>query len=104
MMQSISYALADKYMFVAENWRESMRIEARKLIIQVHNTWTSVEQHVVDLMVNKDGTELETKNILKLENVFIDKNIALVFILEYNFKIKTGKSRHEFTKVRTMEF
>lgn len=99
-MEDLSFSFSKKFSFLAENWREVMIIHERKLIIQVHNTWNAVDEQSVSLKSNKDGTELEASSIIKFEDVFIDQNIAIAFILEYHFKIKSAKSRNDNASIR----
>lgn len=99
-MESISAPLSRKYNFLVENWRDIVKVQDRKLLIQVHNTWNVIDQQVASLKYNKDRNELEASSIIKLENVFVDHNIALVFALEYQFKIKVGKGRGEIIHTR----
>jgi hypothetical protein len=100
MMQDVSLNLSRKYDFHPENWREVLKITDRKLIIQVHNTWIVIDNEAVSLKLNKDG-ELANSSTIKLKNVFIDKNIALVFNLEYQLAIRDKKAKIAYTSVRT---
>ena len=99
MIEDISFPLSRKYNFLVENWRDVVKVQDRKLLIQVHNTWSAIDQQVASLKYNKEGNELEASSIIKLENVFVDINIAIVFSLEYQFKIKVGKGRGESINV-----
>jgi hypothetical protein len=99
-MEDLSFSFSKKFSFQPENWRDVVKVHDRKLIIQVHNTWNVVDEQSVTLKNNKDGSELEASSIIKMEDVFIDYNIAIVFMLEYMFKIKTTKSRKDNISIR----
>lgn len=57
---------------------------------------------MVTLKYNKESSELEASSIIKLENVFVDPNIAIIFILEYQIKVKVGKARGDYVNVRDL--
>lgn len=102
LMEDISIPLSKKFNFYAENWRDVMRVYDRKLNIQVHNTWNVIDEQTITLKYNKDFTELEASSIVKLDSVFVDPNIAVIFELEYVFKIKAGKARKENVTVSSL--
>jgi len=98
-MEDIAFPLSKKYNFNIESWRDVLRVNEKKLKIQVHNTWNSIHEQSITLIYNKDGTELEASSIVKLDDVFVDHSIAITFQLEYSFKIKIGKQRKEIVQV-----
>ena len=99
-MDELGIIISKKYDTIISNTREAIKIYERKLIIQVHNTWTVVDTQPINLKYNKAGDELESSSIVKLENVLLDPYIALIFLLEYHIKVKVGRSQGENLDVK----
>lgn len=77
-----------------------MVISERKLIIQVHNTWNAIDEQICTLRRSRSGDELEVSSIIKLENVLVNPYIAIVFIVEYQIRVKGNKSSSDSINVR----
>ena len=99
LLEDLSLHLSRKVGLTADQKNDALKIAERKLIIQVHNTWNDIDEQICTLRYNKSGTELEASSIIKLDSVLVDPYIAIVFILEYQLRIKGGKTSNDSINV-----
>lgn len=65
----------------------SVVIIDRLLRIDVHNSWKILEEYVFNFRKQKDDSVLSSEQRMTIEKVPLNEDIALVFYVEYRFKI-----------------
>lgn len=83
--------------------REAVEITERRLIVGAHNTWDFVNHNGGKNFISLSAPDPRTHvcrlaGVLKVENVVMDEQVALIFKLEYTLAIR-GEEKTSFTCV-----